>query len=204
MNLYEFLLEPYKLYSLWQIVLELIAAFFGISSVFFAIKKNVLVYPIGIISTSLYTYLLFEWGLYGDMLINGYYTIMSLYGWWTWLRKDVEKTYDRAKQNDSLTQMIACLISGFILVIGIYFFRYGSLQSIPFMNWIDALCTSLFLVAMYLMAMKRIENWHFWIIGDLLAIPLFITKGYGITAFQYLIFLIMAVYGLYSWRKMNL
>lgn len=204
MNLHEFLLEPYKLYSLWQIVLELIAAFFGISSVFFAIKKNVLVYPIGIISTSLYTYLLFEWGLYGDMLINGYYTIMSLYGWWTWLQKDIEKTYDGAKQNDSLTQMIACLITGFILVIGIYFFRYGSIQSIPFLNWIDALCTSLFLVAMYLMAMKRIENWHFWIIGDLLAIPLFITKGYGITAFQYLIFLIMAVYGLYSWRKMNL
>jgi nicotinamide mononucleotide transporter len=195
------LFTPYQTYSSLQIGLEILATFTGILSVIFAIFKRIWVYPVGIVSTVLYTYLLYEWGLYGDMLINGYYTIMSLYGWWAWMQVSFDKKGNEQKKEFVMTQMISCLFGGFVLVMAIYYVKFDSLQNIPFINWLDAICTSLFLVAMFLMAQKRIENWYFWIVGNTLAIYLFYTKGYTITSIQYVIFLILAIIGLDKWRK---
>ncbi len=201
MDLLNNLFAPYQTYSSLQIGLEILATFTGILSVIFAIFKRIWVYPVGIISTALYTYLLFQWELYGDMLINAYYTLMSLYGWWAWLQYDEKANENNSKQDFILTQMAFCLVGGLILVIGIYYFKYDSIQNIPFINWIDAFCTSLFLVAMFLMAHKRIENWLFWIVGNTLAIYLFYAKGYTITSIQYVVFLILAIIGWGKWRK---
>ncbi len=195
------LFTPYQTYSSLQIGLEILATFTGVLSVIFAIFKRIWVYPVGIVSTVLYTYLLYEWGLYGDMLINGYYTIMSLYGWWAWMQVSFDKKGNEQKKEFVMTQMISCLFGGFVLVMAIYYVKFDSLQNIPFINWLDAICTSLFLVAMFLMAQKRIENWYFWIVGNTLAIYLFYTKGYTITSIQYVIFLILAIIGLDKWRK---
>lgn len=201
MDLLNNLFTPYQTYSSLQIGLEILATFTGVLSVIFAIFKRIWVYPVGIISTVLYTYLLFQWGLYGDMLINAYYTIMSLYGWWTWLRIGFDKHENNLKIESVVTQMISCLVGGFVLVMAIYYVKFGSLQNIPFINWLDAICTSLFLVAMFLMAHKRIENWLFWIAGNTLAIYLFYAKGYTITSIQYVVFLILAIIGWGKWRK---
>jgi nicotinamide mononucleotide transporter len=111
------LFTPYQTYSSFQIGLELLATITGIASVIFAIYKRIWVYPVGIISTVLYTYLLFQWGLYGDMLINAYYTIMSLYGWWLWMQNDEGLDKETPKKDFILTQMAFCLMGGFILVI---------------------------------------------------------------------------------------
>ena len=80
----DFLIEPYKAASTLNIILEFIAALFGVISVLFAKRENILVYPTGIISTALYVYLLSQWSLYGDLIINIYYTLMSLFGWYMW------------------------------------------------------------------------------------------------------------------------
>jgi nicotinamide mononucleotide transporter len=195
------LFAPYQNYTSFQIGLELMATITGVVSVIFAIHKRIWVYPVGIVSTALYTYLLFQWGLYGDMLINGYYTIMSFYGWWAWMKFEEAAEIEYPKLNFVLTQMIYFLTGGFVLVISIYFFKYGSICNIPAVNWIDAFCTSLFLVAMYLMAKKKIENWLFWIAGNALAIYLFYIKGYAITSIQYSVFLVLAIIGWKQWRK---
>ena len=192
---------PYQTYSSLQIGLEILATITGILSVIFAIFKRIWVYPVGIVSTVLYTYLLYEWGLYGDMLINGYYTIMSLYGWWAWMQVSFDKKGNEQKKEFVMTQIISCLFGGFVLVMAIYYVKFDSLQNIPFINWLDAICTSLFLVAMFLMAQKRIENWYFWIVGNTLAIYLFYAKGYTITSMQYVVFLILAIIGWDKWRK---
>ena len=84
----EFLFSQYGEYATVDIVLEIIAVLFGLISVFFALKNNILVYPTGLVSTIIYVYLLNKWGLIGDMLINGYYTSMSIYGWFLWTRKN--------------------------------------------------------------------------------------------------------------------
>lgn len=195
------LFAPYQNYTSFQIGLELLATITGVVSVIFAINKRIWVYPVGIISTVLYTYLLFQWGLYGDMLINAYYTIMSFYGWWAWMNFKEAAEIDNLKLNIVLTHMIYCLVGGFVLVISIYFIKYGSFHNIPAVNWIDALCASLFLVAMFLMAQKRIENWLFWMAGNTLAVYLFYIKGYTITSIQYSFFLGLAVIGWKQWRK---
>lgn len=208
MNWIDYFLNPYEEYTLLQIGIEIIAATTGILSVYFSTKKNILVYPIGIISTSLYTYLLYQWELMGDMLINGYYTIMSIYGWWAWSVTNEELTMNNEQvviYNEDVYRSKLYLSLCFIGCLGgvfmIYYFRFDSISSIPLINWVDSFYTAIFLVAMLLMAKKKIENWYFWIIGNLLAIPVFIIKGYGITAIQYLIFLILAIQGLKSWSR---
>ena len=210
MNIIEFLVRPYLTYTPMQIGMECIAAIFGVGSVFFAIRKSICVYPIGIVSTVLYTYLLYHWQLYGDMAINAYYTAVSIYGWWMWSShctseevKSVHHHNQPQVDRNTIHWHLFLLPVFFLLIFIIYVVKYQSWRAVPLINYVDSIMTAVFLVAMYLMAKKRIENWHYWIVGNAMAIPLFIYKGYGITALQYLIFLLMAFVGLYEWKKDN-
>lgn len=207
----DYLLAPYVTYSIFQILMESIAAILGILSVYFATKKNILVYPIGIISTFIYTILLFQWQLFGDMLINLYYTLMSIYGWILWQKNNA--TIHRTLHSiDKKTILILILLfnASALLVLSIYIGHYALeantlglalIQKLTWINYVDSITTSTFLIAMYLMARKSILNWHFWILGNTIAIPMFLEKGYAITAFQYLIFLILAIRGLIAWKQ---
>ena len=214
MNLYELFIKPYEEYTFFQIFLEIIAAFFGLLSVFFSVKRNIWVYPTGIISTTIYVYILFNFGLLGDMLINVYYSIMIIYGWISW-NKNTENqiiSVDFAKKKDWLVGLNLFAMS-FIEVCGVYYFKpfidnHFSMngvslgfQQLDWANWLDIFTTSLFLVGMWFMAKRKVENWLFWIVGDLICIPMMLYKGLGITSLQYLVFTIMAVMGYQKWRK---
>lgn len=214
MSLYEIFIKPYENYTFFQIFLEVTATFLGILSVFFSIKRNIFVYPTGIISTAIYVYILFHFGLLGDMLINVYYCIMSIYGWILWKSNSKEHIIQafKAKKKDWLISCILFLLS-FIIVSGIYYFKpyidnHFSMdniilgwQHLDWGNWLDIFTTSLFLIGMWFMAKQKIENWIFWIIGDIICIPMMIHKGLGITALQYTIFTIMAISGYKQWKK---
>ena len=214
MNLYEIFIKPYENYTPFQIFLEATATFFGILSVFFSIKRNIFVYPTGIISTAIYVYILFNFGLLGDMLINVYYCIMSIYGWILWKSNSKEHIIQasKVKKKDWLISCILFLLS-FIIVSGIYYFKpyidnHFSMdniilgwQHLDWGNWLDIFTTSLFLIGMWFMAKQKMENWIFWIIGDIICIPMMIHKGLGITALQYTIFTIMAINGYKQWKR---
>jgi len=202
-HILNYLIEPYLSYTTNQILLESIACVTGIVSVIFAIRKNILVYPIGIVSTTIYTYLLYRWTLYGEMLINGYYTLMSIYGWLRWYRLGVEKSNDTPNNYSQLSikKIFAFTLICFIAVLSIYIYRFGTWTEIPYTNYMDSMASASFLVAMYLMARMDIRNWHFWIFGNALSIPLFLIKGYGITSIQYVVFLALAIQGLYTWHQ---
>ena len=214
MNLYELFIKPYEEYTFFQIFLEAVAAFFGLLSVFFSVKRNIWVYPTGIISTTIYVYILFNFGLLGDMLINVYYSIMSIYGWISW-NKNTENqiiSVDFAKKKDWLVGLNLFVMS-FVAVCGVYYFKpfidnHFSMNGISFgfqqldwANWLDIFTTSLFLIGMWFMAKRKVENWLFWIVGDLICIPMMLYKGLGITSLQYLVFTIMAVMGYLEWLK---
>ena len=214
MNLYELFIKPYEEYTFFQIFLEIVAAFFGLLSVFFSVKRNIWVYPTGIISTTIYVYILFNFGLLGDMLINVYYSIMSIYGWISW-NKNTENqiiSVDFAKKKDWLVGLNLFAMS-FVVVCGVYYFKpfidnHFSMngvslgfQQLDWANWLDIFTTSLFLIGMWFMAKRKVENWLFGIVGDLICIPMMLYKGLGITSLQYLVFTIMAVMGYLEWLK---
>ena len=214
MNPYELFIKPYEEYTFFQIFLEAVAAFFGLLSVFFSMKRNIWVYPTGIISTTIYVYILFNFGLLGDMLINVYYSIMSIYGWISW-NKNTENqiiSVDFAKKKDWLVGLNLFVMS-FVAVCGVYYFKpfidnHFSMNSISIgfqqLDWansLDIFTTSLFLIGMWFMAKRKVENWLFWIVGDLICIPMMLYKGLGITSLQYLVFTIMAVMGYLEWLK---
>lgn len=215
MNLYDLFVKPYESYDFLQIMLEASGAIFGTLSVYFSIKKNIWVYPTGIISTLIYVYILFNFGLLGDCLINVYYSVMSAYGWILWAKNSedhvhVEVTW--ATKKEWLYAVILFILS-LVLVTAIYYYKpyidnKFSMEStslglyhLDWANWMDIFTTSIFLVGMWFMAKQRIENWIFWIIGDFICMPMMIFKGLGITSVQYLVFTIMAILGYLSWKK---
>ena len=89
-QLFDSLFDQYSQYETHDIFLEMFAVLFGLISVWYSKRNNILVFPTGMISTAIFVYLLFKWSLLGDMIINGYFFIMSIYGWYVWSRKKNE------------------------------------------------------------------------------------------------------------------
>lgn len=215
MNLYELFLLPYESYEPYQIILEAVAAVFGLLSVYFSIKKNIWVYPTGIISTALYVYILFNFGLLGDMMINFYYTVMSIYGWILWAKSSEDQVHVEVSWTEKKEWIFASVLFflSLILVTVVYYYKPFidnhfsmhnvklGLDHLDWANWLDVFTTAVFLVGMWLMAKRKIENWIFWIIGDFICIPMMIYKGLGITSVQYLVFTGMAIMGYFEWKK---
>jgi nicotinamide mononucleotide transporter len=178
--------------------LEAVAVLFGLLSVWFAKKENLLVYPTGIISVLIYVYICFFAGLYADMGINFFYFIMSVYGWYKWTRKDQTDHFIPISRNPAKMHVIS--IAGaiaFFFILKYVLTNYTD-STVPY--W-DSATTAIFIVGMWLMALKKIENWIFWIIGDLVSIPLYFHKGLVLTSFQFTVFLLIAISGYFEWRK---
>jgi nicotinamide mononucleotide transporter len=196
----EYFFSQYANYTNWNIFLEITGVFFGLLSVWFAKKDNILVFPTGLVSTFIYAYLLWQWELLGDSMINGYYFIMSIYGWYHWTRKKGDVVEFPISWMTSKEKIGAIIIFLLTLVFVVFVYLYFD----KFTNWfsyIDTFLTAIFFVGMWLMAKRKIENWIFWIIGDVISIPLYFAKGYTFTSFQFLIFTILAVYGYLEWRR---
>jgi len=196
----EFFLNAYKNASTTQIVLEFIAFVFGILSVWYAKKENILVYPTGLIATIITTYLLYIAGYLGDMMVNGYFAIMSIYGWYKWTRKenDTEVIAISRTNNKEKIIGIALFFVTIFVVFGIYnFFDY----EIKTANYIDIFASGIFFTGMWYMANKKIENWTLWIFGDIIVTPLYAYRGLGMLSLQYLIFTILAISAYLEWKK---
>lgn len=187
--------------------LEFTAVIFGILSVWFAKKENIWVYPTGIISVLIYVYILAQPGvqLYADAGINFFYFLMSVYGWIQWTRKDEHKetreiTFNSKK--DWLLSVAALVLSVPLILALLYWFKADdALYWESGLPYIDSFTTAVFIVAMLLMAFKKVENWTFWIIGDVISIPLYMYKGLVFTGVQFLVFLVLAVMGYSEWVR---
>jgi nicotinamide mononucleotide transporter len=196
----EYFFSQYKDYPTFDIFLEIIAVIFGLFSVWYAKKDNILVFPTGLVSTFIYVYLLWKWTLWGDMMINGYYFLMSIYGWYHWTRKKDETVEFPISKISSSEKRIAIILFIFTVAFVVSVYHYFD----KFTTWyayVDTFITGIFFVGMWLMAKRKIENWIFWIIGDVISIPLYFAKGFTFTSFQYIIFTIVAVYGYLEWKK---
>lgn len=201
MNLiFEFLLGQYSDYEAIDITLEIVAVIFGFLSVYFSKQNSILVFPTGMISTIIFVYLLLKWELLGDMMINGYYFIMSVYGWFIWTRKvdDTHVTPISTMTNTERKTSVFIFL-GTLMFVFIVYKVFGKWTS--WVAYVDTITTAIFFVGMWLMARRKIENWIFWIVGDIISVPLYYYKGFTFTSFQYLGFTIIAIFGYLAWEK---
>ncbi len=199
-TIFEFLFDQYKTYSTLDITLEIVAVIFGFLSVWFSKQNKIWVFPTGMISTLIFVYLLFKWELLGDMLINGYYFIMSIYGWYIWTRK-VDKTHVNQISTTTFKEkkISIVLFTAALLFVFIIYQKFDKWTS--WVAYIDTITTAIFFVGMWLMAKRKIENWIFWIVGDLISVPLYLYKGFTFTSFQYFGFTFIAIFGYLAWKK---
>lgn len=198
-QIFDFFLEPYRTATTLNIVLEILAVLFGIASVWFAKKESILVYPTGIISTVIYVYICYKFTLYGDLIINIYYTLMSVYGWYMWTRlikgEHLEITKSTTKD---LIKGLGIFISTaiFVVFVYLYFNRFDRIT-----DYFDTFTTGIFFAGMWMMANKKIEHWLLWIGGNIISIPLYFIKGLGFSGIQFSIFLVLAILGYIEWKK---
>jgi len=198
--IFEFFLEPYQKASTLDIVLEILVFVFGIVSVIFAKKENILVYPTGLVATVLTVYLLYKAGYLGDMMMNFYYSVMSIYGWWNWSRKKKDTYVVPISRTTTKEKWIGVIMFALTMLVTYGVYRaYDYEMQIP--NYIDVFTSGLFFTGMWYMATKKLENWTLWIIGDLITVPLYAYRGLGILSLQYLIFTILAIQGYLAWKK---
>ena len=199
-HIFDFFLKVYHEVPTYQIVLEGIAFVFGILSVWYAKKENILVYPTGIVCTVITVYLLYINQYFGDMMMNFYYSILSIFGWWNWSRKKENKPVLPITRTTLKEKRIGILL--FILTMIVTYLVYkGFNYVLKTPNYIDIVSSGIFFTAMWYMAIKKLENWTLWIIGDLITIPLYAHRGLGMLSLQYLIFTILAVQGYIAWKK---
>lgn len=184
--------------------LEFVAVVFGLLSVWFARKENILVYPTGIVNVVLYVYICFEVKLYADAGINVFYFVMSVYGWYNWaIKKDQPVLHITAcNRKDWIISAVLFFVSLVVIIILLKVFKHDDPEYwSTLVPYIDTFVTSVFIAAMWMMARKKIENWILWIVGDAISIPLFIYKGLAFTGFQFMVFLVLAVMGYVAWRN---
>ena len=184
--------------------LEAVAVIMGIVSVWYSRKENILVYPTGLINTTLYIYLSYKGHLLGEASVNLYYTIMSLYGWYLWTRKTPDQTkyvlqITHSNTKEWLQQLLffGVLYTTLCLVLT-YAKSAVAPEAIP---WADAFASATAYTGMWLMAKKKVESWIWWILTNIASIPLYFTKGYAFTSIQFMVLLILAIAGLISWKE---
>lgn len=184
--------------------LELIAVILGILSVWYARKEKILVFPFGIANVSIYIYICFIAKLFANAGINIVYLISNIFGWYMWSGKSDNQRLEISK--NTIKQNVMSWFSVVLIYIIVFFIlRWVNRDNIEYMEsylpWIDSFNTAFFLVATILMAVKKIENWLFWIIGDIISIPIFASQGLFFTSIQYTVFLILAILGWKEWRQ---
>ena len=193
-------LDPYQNTPTSFIILEGCAFIFGIASVWFAKKENILVYPSGLVATIVTVYLLYKAKYFGDMMMNLYYSVMSIYGWWNWSRKNnniVVVPISRTTFKEKILGIILVILT-MLVTYGVYIYFGNQIKA---ENYLDIFTSGIFFTAMWYMANKKLENWALWIFADLITVPLYAYRGLGILSVQYLIFTILAIQGYLLWEK---
>lgn len=200
LSIFEQLITGIKQTSL----VEFIAVIAGIASVWFSKKENILVYPVGLINTIIYIYISIKGKLFGEASVNLYYSIMSIYGWLLWNKKNETRTdvvlHITSSSKKEWLQQLTFFAVFYIVIYSCLSFLKNNFapDAIPYA---DAFASATAYTGMWLMAKKKVESWYWWIATNIASIPLYFIKGYAFTSVQFLVLLAMAVAGLFEWKR---
>jgi nicotinamide mononucleotide transporter len=181
--------------------LEYIAVFTGIASVWYSKKENILVYPTGLVNTIIYVYLSVKYSLFGEASVNMYYTIMSVYGWIIWAKRNEQHEHvlhiTKSTGREWMVHLFFCLAFYIAIYYALIYLKQAfSANTIP---WADAFASATAYTGMWLMARKKVESWYWWIATNMASIPLYYVKGLALTSVYYAVLLILAFLGLKEW-----
>lgn len=180
---------------------ELSGTVFGLIYVWFSIRQSIYTWPAGIITSLFYCWVFFAAKFYAGMGLQGYYVVISVYGWWSWHQGSNSDSGDEklrvSYSNRNL--WIKLFVLNLLLTLLMYYLldRYTD-SPIPFG---DAFTTSLSIIATWMLARKKIEHWLIWIFIDLVSVTLYLYRGLYPTVFLFMVYAIMAGIGFYEWRK---
>ena len=205
MEVWEYIFGQYSEYSTSQLLWEIAAIILSVISVFYSMRNSVLVFPYGIASTLIFIYLLFQWNLLGDMVINGYYFVMSVYGWFYWLQygKEQQQPITRVVVKEWMTAGMISMATA-LMIFALYHWT-GRLES--WVSYIDMITTGIFFAGMWLMARRKLEHWLVLLVGNMISVPLYfykINELYGslsLTALLYIFLSVVAYLGYLKWKK---
>jgi nicotinamide mononucleotide transporter len=182
---------------------EYLAVFAGIASVWFSRKENILVYPVGLLNTVIYIYISIKGHLLGEAGVNLYYTVMSIAGWYMWMKKDARQEIilhiTRSNKKEWIRQVLFFLFFYISIFIALTYFKKEFFDGV--IPWADALASATAFTGMWLMTKKKVESWYWWIATNIASIPLYFVKHYVFTSVYYLVLLIFAFWGLAEWRR---
>ena len=184
--------------------IEFVAVLAGIASVWFSRKENILVYPVGLVNTIFYIYLSVKGNLLGEASVNFYYTVMSIYGWILWSKKDKSNSAPElhisfSNRKEWIQQLLFFGVFYVLIFAALSWLKQSfAPEAIP---WADAFASATAYTGMWLMARKKVESWIWWIATNIASIPLYFIKGYVFTSVQFLVLLILAIAGLISWQQ---
>ena len=185
--------------------LEITAVIFGIASVWYARKEDIKVFPFGILSVLIFIYIFFVGKMYANAGINAVYFMTNMYGWYNWSRKTDDEHVVKITRNTPKQNLLVILFAVVFYAAVLFLLRWYNRADLEYINssksWMDALNSTIFMCATILMTVKKLENWHFWLLGNVISIPIFLVQGYYFVAFQYSVFLILAISGLKEWKK---
>jgi len=178
--------------------IEIVAAVFGVVSVFLSVKQNIWSWPTAIINVGLYIIVFFESKLYADTGLQVVYVVLNAYGWYHWLYGGKNRTeLPVSKTSARLGALLGMLVLAGTAVIGTFLSR----QTDAALPYVDAFTTSTSLVAQWMMTRKLLENWIIWVAVDVIYIGMYIYKSLYVTAVLYLIFLILSALGYVQWKR---
>lgn len=178
-------------------ILELLGTLFGIAGVWLTIRKNSLCFPAGLINVVLYGILFFNEKLYADAILQVFYVALLLYGWIEWKKENRRNDFHitSIKRKNWIYLSFICLLSSFIIGTTL------KSQTDATLPYLDSLLTSMSLLAQWMVAKKKIENWIVWIIADVAYVGMYVYKNLLLTSVLYFIFILLAINGYYQWKK---
>lgn len=180
-------------------LLEAIAAIFGVVSVVLARFAHIGVFPTGLVSTLLYIYICWGAGLYADMGINVWYSLLSVYGWWRWLQPKAGLAEQRVSWSSPQLRQLSVILILATWALLYFLLRAFTDSTVPLA---DAFTTAVAIVGMYLMAEKKVENWLAWLVVDVVSVGLYAYKGLYVSSLQFAVFTALACWGWASWKRL--
>jgi nicotinamide mononucleotide transporter len=179
----------------WQ---EILGFLTGVLCVWLLIRQNIWNWPVGIANNIFYIFVFFNSGLYADMGLQFVYIAIALYGWWNWLHGGLEHSRLNVRPASLPGLLGYSTIAAVSTAVLYWLLRRYTNSTVPLA---DGLTTALFLTAQYMMSRKVVENWWFWIVGDVLVMGLYIYKHLYFTTALYFVMLLLSIAGLLEWRK---